>query len=163
MADVNKTLYQLLTNPDPSIMIRPDLFVNEHSFKDNDLTFSTTGYYTKSFTHAFRVYIPFAYSDELISEYVNGVYTVYPLYKILVLQAPSLTDKSAFSIFGVYPMNTTQFDIVYLDDGLNEVPENKAREVGAIKRYQPKSVEPTPIMRAFYNDLISGNNNIKFI
>jgi len=163
MADITKSLFQLISEPDPSIMIRPDLFVNDHSFKDGHLIFNTVGYYTKSFTHAFRVYIPFSFTDNVISEFTNGVYEVFPLYKILVLQTPSLSDSKSFSIFGVYAMNTTQFDTVFLDDALNEVPSNKVAEVGAIKRFQPKSMSPTAGMRAFYNSIIDGTANIKFI
>lgn len=163
MADINKTLYQLLSNPDQKTILRPDLFVNQHTFENGHLVFSTSGYYTKSFTHSFRLYIPFTQSDELIPEYNNGIYDVYPLYNILIINAPSMNTLAQYSIVGAYRMNTTQFDLVYLDEDFNEIPVSRASDMVAIKRYQPKSMEPTAAMKRFFNELVNGETKLKFV
>ena len=158
----DKTLYNLLSEPDKKYPVRQDIFVNNHECINGNLVFNTVGYYTKAFTHAFRMYIPFSQYGDLINDYNNGVYTVYPLYHILVINAPIISDPNSYGIYGVYPMNTVHFEEVYLDDDLNPVPANKAEDLAAIKRLEPKSLEPTKSMLTFFDDLKNGNIKINF-
>lgn len=162
MIDANKTLYQVLTNPDNNLRLKPGIFVNEYDFNNGILTFNTVGYMTRAFAHFFRIYIPFTSNGTLIPDFNNGVYTVYPQYNIMVIETPSLSDPKSFTLNAVYHMGSNQFEMVYLDDNLEEVPIYKASEA-AIKRFMPKSFEPTQDMRDLFNNIQSSNTKLNIL
>ena len=163
MADLNRTLYQVLTKPDKNIILKPGIFVNDYNYENDALTFNTVGYGTRSFTHFFRLYIPFSQRGSLIPDFNNEIFTVYPLYNIMVIETATLNDPKMFTLQAVYNMGSNQFDEVYLDDNLEEVPIYKATEVAAIKRYVPKAFEPTQSMREFFNAVTTGETKINVV
>ena len=156
MIESTKTLYQILSGQPSNIKLKPDVFVNDYKYENGALIFNSSGLFTKTFVRDFKIYIPFSHTGDLISDYNNGIYTVYPLYNILVIKAAVLNDPKTYSIAAVYPMNTVQFEEVYLDDNLDEVPINKVADTAAIKRYMPKSIAPMPNMTNFYNEVVNG-------
>ena len=156
----SETLYNILRGGNSSARIKPDIFTNEMTVDNGTLMFDTEGYVTKTLSHSFRLYIPFSNDGNLITEYKNSRYAVYPRYRILVIDSPINTDYKSATIFGVYALDSTEYEEVYLDDDLDEVPLYAREEVATIKRLKPISLEPTKNMMDFYNELTAGNIKI---
>lgn len=152
---LNVNLYQILTGQSGEYKIRPDLFINNPEYRYGKLKFST-GARSSSVITTFKFYIPFTNSGLLVTDYKNGVYEVSPTTQILVLSTPSPSDIHQVVMSGVYAMDSTQFEEIYLDDNLMPVQPTKIKDVPTIKRYDPVSLSPNNTMRNFYNDVVSG-------
>ena len=148
------TLYKVLRG-ESAYKVKPDVFVNDYRVDNDRLMFETFGR-AKSIIRTCKFYIPFSSSGVLISEYKNGLYEVNPTYQILVLMAPSPSDINQMTVAGVYAMDSTQFDEVYLDDNLNIIPYNKIKDTPHIKRYDPQSLTINNSMMAFYAGVRNG-------
>lgn len=155
---LDDNLYAMITG-NSKYKIRPDVFVNNYRMENGNLVFDTFGR-NKSALFTCKYYIPFTNSGILISEYKNGFYNVGKSMQILVLSTPSPSDVIQMSISGVYAMDNTQFNEVYLDDNLNVIPYNKIQDTAVIKRYDPISLSPNNSMMSFFNSV--KNREIKF-
>ena len=160
----DQTLYDILCGRSTNIKIKPDLFINKYEMNGNDLIFHTDGYYTKSFVHGFKLYIPFSQSGNLMSDYNNGIYKVYPLFTILIINTPSLTDFMSAYIEGAYSMSESRFESVLLNEELEIVSEYEARikDITTITRYVPNKAPITPAMNAFLDGLVNGTTKLKY-
>lgn len=161
---LDNTLYDILCGKTANIKLKPDLFINKYEMNGDDLIFNTDGYYTKSFVHGFKLYIPFSQNGNLMSDYNNGIYKVYPLYTILIINTPSLTDFSSAYIEGAYSMSENRFEPVLLNEELEIVSEYEARikDITTITRYVPIKATITPAMNAFIDGLINGTVKLKY-
>jgi hypothetical protein len=148
------TLYKVLRG-ESKYKVRPDIFVNSYYVKDNRLMFESFGR-ARSIIRTCKFYIPFTSSGILIPEYKNGLYEILPTYQILVLMSPSPGDINQLTVAGVYAMDNTQFEELYLDDDLNVIPYNKINDTPHIKRYEPQSLTINNSMMAFYNGVRNG-------
>jgi hypothetical protein len=157
---LNDTLYDVLCGNSKS-KVKPDVFVNNYRIENGNLIFDTLGRDKTKF-FVCKYYIPFSSSGILLSDYKNGFYTVNKSCQILVLSTPSPSDMIQMSISGVYAMDNTQFNEVFLDDNLNIIPPNKLNDTPYIKRYDPISISPNNSMSAFFNSVKNGEIKLNF-
>ena len=108
--------------------------------------------------HKNRFFIPFTNSDVFISDFYNGVFEVYPSYRLLVVENTGFREFSGASVFGIYDMASQIYETVNLNDKWEEIPAaelERRRRTGEVivERKSPFSIAITPAMTEYFNAL----------
>ena len=147
-----------------SIILRPDLFSGVKTDGDA-ITISSFLYVPTKCGHVWRFFIPFTDEDILIEDFQNGVFEIYPKYRILILENMGKTDFSTLSDVGVFDMSSAIYEDIMLTENWESVKTTdiaKHADETIITRQSPVSIPLTPNMRNFYSNLKDNKIKLNF-
>ena len=141
-----------------NIILRPDLFPEVTVNKSGTITMKSRRFISMDLGHKNRFFIPFTNSDVFISDFYNGVFEVYPSYRLLVVENTGFREFSGASVFGIYDMTSQIYETVNLNDKWEEIPAaelERRRRTGEVivERKSPFSIAITPAMTEYFNAL----------
>lgn len=148
-------LYYVLRGEASEIKLRPDLFPTV-TVEPNTIVMKSSMSVATPYGRIWRYFIPFTSSDKIITDYNTGIIEIYPTYRLLAIDCRTPSEFVSATINGVYDMASGVFEDILLTENWEVVSPAEAamrKDTTFITRQAPVSINPTPAMSIFYNQL----------